>query len=89
MFLFPEQYLDCLWSAICKMRSDKWTENHLARPYLAFDGTLSEALQHNLTNVTPPPHSPETQYPFPWVVFRLFDYTDCPEVCQLLISSHL
>ncbi|XP_022663148.1 nuclear cap-binding protein subunit 1-like [Varroa jacobsoni] len=93
-----EEYLDCLWSAICKMRSDKWAENHLARPYLAFDGVLSEALQHSLATVAPPPHSPETHYPFPWVVFRLFDYTDCPEgpplpgahsIERFLIEEHL
>ena len=51
----------------------------LPRPYLAFDSVLCEALQHNLSGLVPPPHHPSTLYPLPTVVFRMFDYTDCPE----------
>lgn len=56
-----------------------WIEKHIIRPYLAFDSVLCEALQHNLPQLVPPPHHPSTTYPLPIVVFRMFDYTDCPE----------
>uniref|UniRef100_S4RLP3 Nuclear cap binding protein subunit 1 n=1 Tax=Petromyzon marinus TaxID=7757 RepID=S4RLP3_PETMA len=74
-----EEYLDCLWAQTQKMRSDRWQERHLLRPYLAFDSVLCEALQHNLPPFTPPPHSQDSVYPKPHVIFRLFDYTDAPE----------
>lgn len=74
-----EEYLDCLWAQVCKLRADKWVEHHILRPYLAFDGVLCEALQHNLPPMTIPHHHDDCSYPFPFVVFRLFDYTDCPE----------
>jgi len=74
-----EEYLDCLWHQIKRLRSDMWIEKHIIRPYLAFDSVLCEALQHNLSGLVPPPHHPSTLYPLPSVVFRMFDYTDCPE----------
>jgi len=74
-----EEYLDCLWHQIKRLRSDMWIEKHIIRPYLAFDSVLCEALQHNLSGLVPPPHHPSTLYPLPTVVFRMFDYTDCPE----------
>ena len=74
------QYLDCLWAQICKLRQDNWQEKHIPRPYIAFDSVLSEALQHNLPTILPPPHHESYIYPMPSVVFRMFDYTDCPEV---------
>lgn len=93
-----EEYLDCLWSQIKKLRQDNWQEKHIPRPYLAFDSTLCEALQHNLPSIIPPPHQDTFEYPMPWVVFRLFDYTDCPEgpilpgahsIERFLIEEHL
>ncbi|XP_044756316.1 nuclear cap-binding protein subunit 1 [Coccinella septempunctata] len=93
-----EEYLDCLWSQIKKLRQDNWQEKHIPRPYLAFDSTLCEALQHNLPSIVPPPHQDTFEYPMPWVVFRLFDYTDCPEgpilpgahsIERFLIEEHL
>ena len=75
-----EEYLECLWAQVRKLRADEWQERHIYRPYLAFDSILSEALQHDLPTILPPPHTPNAQYPLPWVVFRMFDYTDCPEV---------
>uniref|UniRef100_A0A0K2T824 Nuclear cap-binding protein subunit 1 n=1 Tax=Lepeophtheirus salmonis TaxID=72036 RepID=A0A0K2T824_LEPSM len=74
-----EEYLDNLWQQIKRLRSDMWVEKHIIRPYLAFDSVLCEALQHNLPQMIPPPHHPSTSYPLPQVVFRMFDYTDCPE----------
>ena len=59
-----------------------WIEKHIVRPYLAFDSVLCEALQHNLPGMVPPPHHPSTAYPLPQVIFRMFDYTDCPEVSK-------
>jgi nuclear cap-binding protein subunit 1 len=61
-----------------------WIEKHIVRPYLAFDSVLCEALQHNLPPMVPPPHHPSTTYPLPMVIFRMFDYTDCPEVRPIL-----
>lgn len=74
------QYLDCLWNQIQKLKKDRWQERHILRPYIAFDSVLCEALQHNLPPFTPPGHMPDAQYPMPRVVFRMFDYTDAPEV---------
>ncbi|XP_017285218.1 nuclear cap-binding protein subunit 1 isoform X1 [Kryptolebias marmoratus] len=74
-----EEYLDCLWAQIQKLKKDRWQERHILRPYIAFDSVLCEALQHNLPPFTPPGHMPDIQYPIPRVVFRMFDYTDAPE----------
>lgn len=74
-----EEYLDCLWAQITKLRNDKWEENQIHRPYLAFNKVLCEALQHNLPSISIPPHDQSYTYPYPKVVFRLFDYTDCPD----------
>lgn len=82
-FSFFLQYLDCLWAQIQKLKKDRWQERHILRPYIAFDSVLCEALQHNLPPFTPPGHMPDAQYPMPRVVFRMFDYTDAPEVQKL------
>ncbi|XP_016078378.1 PREDICTED: nuclear cap-binding protein subunit 1 [Miniopterus natalensis] len=74
-----EEYLDCLWAQIQKLKKDRWQERHILRPYLAFDSILCEALQHNLPPFTPPPHTEDSVYPMPRVIFRMFDYTDDPE----------
>lgn len=69
-----------------KLKLDGWVEKHISRPYLAFDSILCEALQHNLQQISMPPHHDGMHYPIPNVIFRLFDYTDCPEVCNVSIS---
>lgn len=93
-----EEYLDCLWAQIKKLRQDNWQEKHIERPYISFDSILCEALQHNLPTIIPPPHNENYMYPMPWVVFRMFDYTDCPEgpilpgahaIERFLIEEHL
>lgn len=93
-----EEYLDCLWAQIRKLRQDNWAEKHIPRPYLAFDSVLCEALQHNLPAIHPPPHHETFVYPMPWVVYRMFDYTDCPDgpilpgahsIERFLIEEHL
>uniref|UniRef100_A0A914REX0 MIF4G-like type 1 domain-containing protein n=1 Tax=Parascaris equorum TaxID=6256 RepID=A0A914REX0_PAREQ len=74
-----EEYLDCLWAQISKLREDEWKEKHILHYYVAFDGTLADAQQHNIRSFSAPRHSPGKVYPLPAVVFRLFDYADCPE----------
>ncbi|XP_063973553.1 nuclear cap-binding protein subunit 1 [Diachasmimorpha longicaudata] len=83
-----EEYLDCLWAQVRKLRQDNWAEKHIPRPYLAFDSILCEALQHNLPAIIPPPHHDSYLYPLPTVTFRMFDYTDCPAEGPLLPGSH-
>lgn len=43
-----EEYLDCLWAQISKLREDEWKEKHILHYYVAFDGTLADAQQHNI-----------------------------------------
>nr|CAG4643826.1 EOG090X03JL [Lepidurus arcticus] len=83
-----EEYLDCLWAQIRKLKADGWQERHIQRPYLAFDSVLSEALQNNIPNFVLPPHQEDMIYPQPTVVFRMFDYTDCPESGPVLPGTH-
>ena len=75
-----EEYIDCLFAQIYKLREDGWIEDIILRPYKAFEPVLAGALQHNLPDFIPPPHfEGRSLYPMPRVVFRMFDYTDCPE----------
>ncbi|XP_037080676.1 nuclear cap-binding protein subunit 1-like [Pollicipes pollicipes] len=83
-----EEQLDCLWAQISKLRADSWQEKHILRPYLAFDSILSEALQHKLPDIQAPLHHATNVYPQPKVVFRMFDYTDCPESGPILPGAH-
>ncbi|KAK6114103.1 MIF4G like family protein [Brugia pahangi] len=83
-----EEYLDCLWAQIVKLRSDKWKEKFITRHYVAFDGTLADALQHSLPSFEPPPHTTSSIYPLPSVVFRFFDYADCPDDGPVLPGAH-
>uniref|UniRef100_F6PKJ4 MIF4G domain-containing protein n=1 Tax=Ciona intestinalis TaxID=7719 RepID=F6PKJ4_CIOIN len=74
-----EEYLDCLFAQVCKLRDDGWIEDVIIRPYRAFP-VLANALQHDLPDFVVPPHIAEgSVYPIPQVIFRMFDYTDCPE----------
>ncbi|XP_076811055.1 nuclear cap-binding protein subunit 1-like [Clavelina lepadiformis] len=94
-----EDYVECLYAQICKLREDGWIEDIILRPYHAFQPVLADALQHNLPQFIPPPHiAGSTVYPLPKVIFRMFDYTDCPEgplipgnhaIERWLIEEHL
>ncbi|XP_046857946.1 nuclear cap-binding protein subunit 1-like isoform X2 [Xenia sp. Carnegie-2017] len=74
-----EEYLDCLWAQIQKLKKDNWMERHIRRPYIALSETLTEALQHTLPQIPIMPREQNVEYPVPQVVFRMFDYTDVPE----------
>jgi len=54
----------------------------LVRPYVAFDGTLCDALQHTIPKIMLPSHNEDAAYPLPSVVFRMFDYSDIPDVSK-------
>ncbi|GMS98807.1 hypothetical protein PENTCL1PPCAC_20982 [Pristionchus entomophagus] len=83
-----EEYLECLHEQIKLLGGANWQEKHIARMYIAFDAVLGDALQHNLPTLAPPPHTPTSNYPLPHVVFRLFDYADCPEDGPVLPGAH-
>ncbi|CAG0888086.1 unnamed protein product [Cyprideis torosa] len=84
-----EELLSCLWAQICKLsEADNWQEKHILRPYVPFKSTLSAAVSHNLPLITVPPHEDKIVYPLPQVVFRLFDYTDCPDPGPVLPGAH-
>uniref|UniRef100_A0A0R3PMY3 Nuclear cap-binding protein subunit 1 n=1 Tax=Angiostrongylus costaricensis TaxID=334426 RepID=A0A0R3PMY3_ANGCS len=85
-----EDSLECLLAQIRSLQSVGWKEKQIARHYVAFDAALQDALQHNLPSFSPPDHKPESNYPLPTVVFRLFDYADCPDdvsISYLLLVS--
>ncbi|CAD6184580.1 unnamed protein product [Caenorhabditis auriculariae] len=83
-----EDYLDCLWAQIGVLQKADWKEKHIPRHYIGFDAVLQDALQHNLPSFSAPSHKPSSKYPFPYVVFRLFDYADCPEDSSVLPGAH-
>ncbi|OZC12741.1 MIF4G domain protein [Onchocerca flexuosa] len=83
-----EEYLDSLWTQISKLRDDGWVERHISRYYVAFDGSLAGAVTHNLPSFAPPPHTSVMVYPLPTVIFRFFDYADCPDGGPVLPGAH-
>ncbi|KAH8314919.1 hypothetical protein KR074_000949 [Drosophila pseudoananassae] len=75
-------YLCLLWEQVKNLQDRDWLEpeHHLIlRPYLAFDDTLSAALQHDLPPLEMPGHSPTSVYPPARVVFHIFDFSTCPD----------
>ena len=67
--------IDSLWGQIKNMANDQWDDgNFIARPYIAFEGLLAEAVRQDLPRFTVPPHEPDTVYPKPHIIFRLFDW---------------
>lgn len=81
--LLLPQYLDCLWHQILNLKRNNWEEHELIRPYIAFDGTLCDALQHTIPTIMLPSHNDDSVYPLPSVVYHMFDYADVPDVSFL------
>lgn len=69
-----------MWAQIKHLQKNGWNEKHIRRPYRAFADELSDALQHTLPQIIAPSHHEDSVYPLPRVVFRMFDYTDVPDV---------
>lgn len=83
-----EDMVDSLWKQIGVLSQDKWDDNNfISRPYIAFEGLLTEAVRQTLPRFTLPPHEPEMQYPKPHIVFRLFDMEDCTETDGCLLPN--
>ncbi len=74
------KYLDCIWIQIKKLEDNDWKENQIYRPYLSFDSLLSTATPVNFPLIVPPEFNEQTIFPLPRTIFRMFDYTDVPEV---------
>ncbi|EFO94618.1 CRE-NCBP-1 protein [Caenorhabditis remanei] len=72
-----EDYLESLSAQIEQLRALNWTENHIPRYYKDFEAILADALQHNLPSFASPDHTSDMIYPYPLVVFRLFQDSDC------------
>uniref|UniRef100_A0A1I8F1T9 Nuclear cap-binding protein subunit 1 n=1 Tax=Wuchereria bancrofti TaxID=6293 RepID=A0A1I8F1T9_WUCBA len=83
-----DEYLCSLWTQISKLRDDGWVERHISRYYIGFDGSLASAVAHNLPLFIPSPHTSMVVYPLPTVVFRFFDYADCPDEGPVLPGAH-
>jgi nuclear cap-binding protein subunit 1 len=65
---------------IKKLEDNDWVEKQLNKPYVSFENSFASAVAHDFHSTTPPEHNDKTIYPIPRVVFRMFDYTDVPEV---------
>lgn len=75
-----EEYLERLWNQINKLEHDSWSEDIILRPHLIFQRDLCTAIQHKLPEIMLPPHHDARVYPMPWVVYRIFCYSDGDEV---------
>ncbi|KAM7539393.1 hypothetical protein Aperf_G00000054603 [Anoplocephala perfoliata] len=71
-----EDYLSCLWAQITSMQKANWRENVLWRITDAFPALREVGQPCDFGLVTPPDYDSEIVYPFPQVIFRMFDYTD-------------
>ncbi|CAI2318493.1 unnamed protein product [Caenorhabditis sp. 36 PRJEB53466] len=86
--LAQEDYLDSLSAQIEVLRQANWQERHIQRHYVGFEATLRDALQHNLPGFSAPAHTEEMIYPYPLVVFRLFEQSDCGADSVQLPGGH-
>ncbi|ULU12767.1 hypothetical protein L3Y34_015778 [Caenorhabditis briggsae] len=78
-----EDYLESLSAQIENLRTANWMQNHIPRYYNTFEAVLQDALQHNLPSFSSPEHTSDMIYPYPLVVFRLFQDADCGTDSQL------
>ncbi|XP_055329052.1 nuclear cap-binding protein subunit 1-like isoform X2 [Paramacrobiotus metropolitanus] len=74
-----EDYIDSLWNQVDDLKNRQWREKHINRPYATLQAIVTRGQAHNLPKLSPAAHEEDSVYPLPQVVFRLFDYTDCPE----------
>lgn len=68
-----------MWIQIKKLEENDWKESQIIRPYVSFEASFKNSTLHDFALIIPPEYNPETLYPLPRVVFRMFDYTDVPE----------
>ncbi len=69
-----------------KLEENEWNESILYRPYKKLDSMLRMSISHEFPLIIPPEHHDRILYPPPRVIFRLFDYTDVPEVFKLFFN---
>ncbi|KAI1721873.1 MIF4G like domain-containing protein [Ditylenchus destructor] len=76
-----EDYLNCLWNQILKLKKEDWVERHIVRVYAAFKEILNapSVVRHNIPGIDIDMIKNGTNFPLPKIVFRLFDYTDIPD----------
>jgi nuclear cap-binding protein subunit 1 len=67
-----------------KLEEYDWNETILYRPYKKFETLLKTSSSHEFPLIVPPEHHDRIIYPTPKVIFRLFDYTDVPEVSSFI-----
>ncbi len=65
---------------IKKLEDNDWVEKQLNKPYVSFENSFVSSIAHDFPTISLPEHNQKTIYPIPRVVFRMFDYTDVPEV---------
>ena len=81
-----EEYLDCIWAQIKKLEENDWKENQIIRPYRAFENMFLNCTQHDFPAIVPVDFDETSVFPLPRVIFRMFDYTDVPEVKKMNLN---
>ncbi len=72
--------MDCIWIQLKKLEEDDWKETQISRPYVEFENVLQNSTIHDFPSIIVPEFNDKVLYPLPRVIFRMFDYTDVPEV---------
>ncbi|ALC39841.1 CG7907 [Drosophila busckii] len=81
-------YLELLWQQVLQLQGQHWMLQQLRRPYTNFDGTLSSALQHQLTERPAVAATRQLRYARAHLVARLFAPADLPLSQQLPAELH-